>query len=578
MKVTCVTYALTLCGVLFMPNVYAQETTLPPLTVSDSLTTAVPETLTTFTLTEPVTTLAEQTGIDYSNATHIEDVITSSDLATQTATIMAEIDELTSGPMRRGYGITVEQAINLALRNNIGLKIQYLTPQTRQWGIEGSWGEFDPTFTASVSASHTRSTTTDDDDSSNDVSSHSFGNNAMIGLSGFLPTGTNYSLSASMKRSGIQEESPWFDSTANFSVTQSLLKGAGTDVNMISIRTAENSYCSSLYQLQNNLITLVTNVQNAYWNLYIAIRALDIQRTSYNLSLQQTQQTMELVRVGRNTMLDLQSARAELAQNVTDVITAASTVKTAELTFMQLINPEVYPEGWNTHFYPIDAPVLKGETINVDDRVSLAMKLRPDLKQAMIDFDNSELTVMQTANGLLPKLDFFTDLSSGGSYNSFVGTVRSNMEPDQFGWSAGFEFSQKLQNRNAIASYAQAQIGRQSAMDSIENMRQTIQMDVRKAAISIESATRRVETTRITRELRELEYAAEVEKFNVSRSIQLLVNQAQRDLTNAALSEAQAQISLIASYLALYQAEASTLQRAGIKPIAPRSIYQTKNN
>ncbi len=547
------------------------ENTIVTLGLDAALTTDVPATIIT-EIPEPVITSEQKSVVDYRYEPDVDDIISSQSLAMQTKKLMSEIDELTSGSLRHGYGITVQQAINIALQNNISLKIQYQTPVTRQWGIEGSWGEFDPTFTASISAAHNRST-----DIITGISTHNFSNTASVGLSGSLPTGTDYSLGASMERSGVQEESPWFDSTTNFSITQSLLKGAGTDVNMVTIRTAENTYCASLYQLQNNLISLVTNVQNAYWNLYIAMRALDIQRTTYNLALQTTQKTIELVRVERSTALDLASARAELSQNVTDVIAAAAAVKTAEINLMELLNPSHYPEGWNSHFYPIDAPVLKGETIDLEERVKLAMRLRPDLKQAMIDFDNSELQIISTQNGLLPRLDYFISLRLGGSNNSFVSATRSNLEPDEFGWNTGLQLSMPLQNRSAIASYKQSEISRQVALDSIENMRQTIQADVRTAAIAIESAARRVETTRITRELREQEYAAEVEKYNVKRSIQLLVNQAQRDLRDAALSEAKAQISLIEAYLALYQAEGSTLQRAGIKPAAPMNIYRQKN-
>lgn len=497
------------------------------------------------------------------------DTVTSDELLLRTDELLLEVDSLTTGDVQMGRGVTLKQALTIALQNNTSLKIQYLSPQQREWGIVGAWGAFDPVFRASASASHSRTTTRNEDSiagTNEDTSSHGFSNSVSAGISGSLPTGTDYSLSTGFDRSATNDAMAWYGGSTNFSLTQSLLKGAGTEVNLVGVRTAENSYISSLYQLQNDLTSLVTNVQRAYWNLAIGIRSLEIQRINYELSRQRTERTMELVRVGRTSSLDLFSARAEMAASVTSLISSASEVKQLEITLKRLLNPEAFPDGWETQFFPLDEPNFTGEEINLKERIDLAMRLRPDLKQSLLDYENSCLTVIRTENGLLPSLDFSVNAGIGGDGNSFGRMFGSNTEPDRFNWGVGLEFSRSLHNRSAIASYSQSQLSKTAAMESINNMRQVIQVDVRSAVISITGAQAARESTRVTREQRQKEYEAEVAKLEQNRSTQLAVNQVQRDMTQAALDELRAQITLITSYLSLYAAEGTTLQRVGLKP------------
>lgn len=510
----------------------------------------------------------------FSNAMHRfepDDEMTTDDLMMKTELLVEEVRALTERDIQQGRGITIKQAICIALQNNTSMKISYLTPQSREWGILGQWGTFDPTFTASIDTSHNRTTTRNEpsiDGTNNDSSSHSFSNSASMGISGNLPTGTRYSLSTSFNRSGSNDNMAWYGASTNLSVTQNLLRGAGTQINMIGIRSAENNYISSLYGLQNSLTTLVTNVQTAYWNLAIGIRALEIRRLDYELSRERSMRTMELVRVGKTSSLDLFSARAEMASSITSLISAASQVKLLNLSLKRLLNPSVFPEGWDTQFFPLDTPTFDGEDIVLKNRIQLAMQLRPDLKQSMLDFDNAVLNVMQTENGLLPSLGFVVRTGFGGDGNTFGRTWNSQLEPDRFNWSAGLEFSRPLQNRSATASFKQSQISRQVAMESIDNLRQVIQVDIRTAVINIDGARAQRESTRLTREQRQKEYEAELAKYEQNRSTQLNVNQVQRDMINSALDELRAQINYISYYLALYQAEGTTLQRAGFRPVA----------
>jgi outer membrane protein TolC len=65
----------------------------------------------------------------------------------------------------------------------------------------------------------------------------------------------------------------------------------------------------------------------------------------------------------------------------------------------------------------------------------------------------------------------------------------------------------------------------------------------------------------------EKKLAAEVEKFRVGKSTNILVLQAQRDFTASRLDEASAMVAYLDALVSLYQSEGSLLERRGINAL-----------
>lgn len=484
---------------------------------------------------------------------------------------VAELDAVsTSG--QGAKPVSLLEAICWALESNQNLKIERLRPEIAATSIESAWGAFDTRLSAQASAGSAHSSTLgprpkDSPSSPREEGEHiSRARNLSADLSGRLPTGTDYDLGIALNRSATNSTYPFYSSAVNLNITQNLLKGAGPRVNLVQVRVAENTYLISLYQLEQALINLIANVETAYWDLYLSYKTLEIRLEAYRLAKEQRRRTEEFVRVGRDTPLGLFGAHAEEAARISDVINAVAEVKRRRIIFLQLVNPDRVPKGWETRVFPKEDPVVPSEPLIPQQHVAVALKHRPDLQQAKLDLANGELEVVRTKNGLLPSLDFFTDLGLAGrgdnpsDANSKLGDYPS--------WRIGLQFSYALQNRSARAAFRRAQFNRAIAEEAIENYKQIIEVDVRLAINEIERTKRLIESTHITRLLREEELAAEIEKFRVGRSTQLLVAQAQRDLTAARVDEISAIVAHVKAYLTLFKAEGSILQRRGIQPVA----------
>lgn len=464
------------------------------------------------------------------------------------------------------------QSVCQSLELNQALRIERLRPEVANTGIEAAKGEFDTVLEGGVGYGSSHRSTLGPKpkhgpDNRKDDVAVSRNLDYDIGLRGRAPTGTNYSATFSGNRSSTNRTEPFYSNGLNLNITQNLLRGAGCDVNMVSVWTAQNNFVISLYQLQNTLINLVTDVQKAYWDVYLGYETLEIRQKAYQVAREQRERTEEFVRVGRSAPLDALAAQAEEASRVSDIINSIANLKLRQLTLLRLINPENLSTGWRSLIFPNEKPVLPTERLVPEDRIRLARYYRPDLRQAQIDLANGELEVYRTANGMLPQLDFSIGLGLAGNGDSLGKSLDSTADYDHRNYQLGLQFSYPLQNRTAKAANRRASFQKAVAEEAIRNYCQIIDVEVRTAILEIERTSRLIYSTQVTEELRRRQLEAETEKFRVGRSTQIEVSQAQRDFVQSQLDRVTANVANINAYLELYRVEGTALQRKGIQPI-----------
>lgn len=483
---------------------------------------------------------------------------------------LEDMESLTAGENIRRMSLL--RTVFQSLQSNQALRIERLRPEISNTGIEAAEGEFDTVLQASVGygSSH-RSTLgprsrSGPDTRTNDIAvSRNFDYD--VGVGGRLPSGTDYSLSFSGNRNSSNRTEHFYGNDLNLNITQNLLRGAGSDVNLISVWTAQNNFVISLYQLQNTLINLVTDVQKAYWAVYLAYETLDIRRKAYEVAKEQRERTDEFVRVGRSAPLDALAAQAEEASRVSDIINAIANLKQRELILLRLINPENLSTGWRSLIFPSEEPKLPTEKLIPEERVRLARYYRPDLRQAQIDLANGELAVYRTANGMLPQLDFVIAFGLNGVGDTLGESTNRVRDLDHRSYQLGLQFSYPLQNRTAEAAHRRASFQKLLAEEAVRNFCQIIDVEVRTAILEIERTSRLIYSTKVTEELRRRQLDAEMEKFRVGRSTQIEVSQTQRDYVQSQLDRVIAEVANINAYLELYRVEGTALQRRGIQPI-----------
>ncbi len=461
-------------------------------------------------------------------------------------------DALPEGPVEVG----VQEAVLTALEHNRSLRLERMVPKIRRTSEEIQEAAFDTELSASVSGSRRR---TKDDTSD----SRSYSTGGGIELSRTTPSGTRLSAGLSTSRSWSDLYSDSHATGIDLTVTQSLLQGRGAYVNLASLRQARIDTEISEYELRGYAESLAAEIETTYWDYALATRQIEIYTDSLQLAEQYLSETTERIKVGKLAESELAAAQAQVALRKEDLINARGNLAKLRLSMLRLLNPPG-ANLWDREVILKDKPAVPDVKLDrVEAHVEVAMRLRPDLNQARLRLKRGELEVVKTKNGLLPRLDLFITLGKTGYAESFHGSM-VEFNRGSYNYSAGLTLEYPLGNRAARARHKQAMLSREQAEESLRNLEQLAQVDVRSAYIEVNRAKEQVAATAATRKLQEETLRSETEKFRVGKSTTYLVAQAQRDLVAAKVSEIQAVVNYIKSLATLFRLEGSLLERRGV--------------
>ena len=456
------------------------------------------------------------------------------------AAALLALGAASSAGAQEAPALSLREAVLQALENNPSLKAQRLIPEIQRTAVGEELGLLDPLLTAQ--AGHTLPT-----------APSTAGSGAEAGLSLSFATGT--ALSATLA-AGWDPVSAGYD----VQVTQSLLAGGRLSANLARVRQARLDVLASEHELRGFTENLVANVQQAYWDHYLALRQREIYRESLALAERQLEESRVRAQVGQIAPIELAAPRAEVVSRREALREGEKRVQTTRLALLLAISPP----GTD-----LDAPVVLADSPapvrpldELSKHLSLAMTRRPELLQARLELERGTLEVIRTRNGLLPRLDAFIALGGTGYAAAFPDSFPAAVEGSSL--SAGLSLEMALGNRAARARAERARLDRVQAEESLRALERTVEADVRSAWLETGFAAERVSTSAELRQLQEQTLAAETEKFRNGASTTFLVAQAQRDLLAGQLAEAEAAVGYLLAVTTLYRLEGTLLERSGV--------------
>jgi len=458
--------------------------------------------------------------------------------------------------------LSIEQAVFLALSNNRDLAVSRLSPV-----IVGAFelverGEYDPELFAEAgfgkeeTVESARATEEQFGVRGDDVS-------LGAGVRQRLPSGTDVEAGVTQDRS-ISSRSPEQQAARlGLSVTQALLRGAGPEVNLATIRVAELDTLASVYELRGLAEALLAETEIAYWRYVLAQREIEIFERSLAVARQQLGELRQRVEVGVLAPTEQPAAESEVALREQALIEARSAMAASRLELLRLMNP-TEAGSLDHEVRTTSEPLLRVEPIaDAPDRIALAMQARPDLNEARLRLEQNRLEVIVTRNGLLPRLDLFIALGKTGFADTFPDSFRE-LDGPTYDFTAGVSYSRFLGNRTARGLNLAAIASRQQAATAVQNLQQLVELDVLLAVNEAERARQQIDASRRTREFQERTVEAEIERFRAGASTSLQVAQAQRDLLQAQINEVSAVVAHRIALVELYLAEGSLLERRGV--------------
>jgi outer membrane protein TolC len=462
--------------------------------------------------------------------------------------------------------LTADDAVKMALENNLGIQAERLAPQVQAMAIAQTRANYAPVvFTNSTKNSN--SNPPQNFLSGNDfVTNSGFRSNA--GVAQLLKWGGgNYQASIDGSRNTTSDPTdpfnPRLSSNFNFNFTQPLLRNFTIDSTRQQLLVGQKQQEIVDLQLQQQVTATSRAVRNAYFDLVGAIGQLQVSQQSLDLARESLRNNERRVEVGTIPPIDIVEAQAEVSRNEESLILSEAQVKSFEDALRTLILNPKQPDFWSSHITPAEQPALTPRAMNLDAAIQNALDHRTDIAQAKREMDQTDITMKFARNQRLPAINAIvnyglagvagtrTIYDTSGGFPVPIGAAQrpfSDALSDIFGnqfktWSLQFQFSYPLGQSVADAGLAQTKIQREQQVTTLEQLELQVTAQVREAARQVETSLKRVEATRKAREFSEKRYEAEQKRINVGLSTTFQLVQAQRDLSSARLAELNAIIA-----------------------------------
>jgi outer membrane protein TolC len=453
--------------------------------------------------------------------------------------------------------ISIDQAVQMALEANLGLKAQRLDIDAAAQSLAAARANFLPRTSTTVSRNNTSAPEQQNEDGT-------FTNPTTTRLSTrasvqqFLPWyGTSYNVNWNGGRvdapGSPASYNPSLSSSFSFNVTQPLWRGLILDQNRFSVRQQERLQQITDLQVRQFAIQTEATVKSAYLTLVAARETYKVSQQNLQLAQDALANSKARVQVGVAPETDILADEANVATRRVDVISAEATIAQAEDNLRRLILDPARPDYWQVSLVPTDAPQLTERQIDVDQAIQEALANRIDLTIARSNLELTDLGLRVAKDQTRPDLNFALDYAasgSGGRANNaslvdrgFGTVLKETFAGDYPSWTTSVTFSYPLGRSSQEATYARQQIQRQQQQIDLQDLQLQIVNQVRNAVRQVQNSARQVEAARAALDSSRQNLEAEQRKFAVGLSTPLNLQVFQSNLASAALRELQAIIS-----------------------------------
>jgi outer membrane protein TolC len=458
--------------------------------------------------------------------------------------------------------LTVDDAVRLGLEQNLNIQVERFNPLISDLSIAQARTAWAPAVSTSLTTN------------GRDAPANSFLSGAQdkltsgqfstgVDLSQAFPWGGSTALSWDSSRSTsnnvFSNFNPTLQSNLAFRYVQPLLRNFTIDSARQQLLVTRKNREISDEQLRQTVVGTVRNVKNAYWDLAYSLASVAVQEQSLELARQSARDTRSRVEIGTMAPIDVVAADAEVAAREEAVIVAEGAIDQAEDRLRSLILDPRTPDFWNVRFELADVVPLQAQPIDLDAAVQNALSKRTDLQQARKTLESNDIQLLYARNQTLPDLNLEVNYGLTGlggtqflrgqgfpgpiigqidrGLGSVIGDLFTNSFPN---WSFTVRLGYPIGLGSAEATLARARLQYTQAQTQIRNLELQVATQVRDAARQVNTNAKRVETTRVARELNDRRLEAEQKKFTAGTSTSFFVFQAQRDLAQARNNELRA--------------------------------------
>jgi len=492
----------------------------------------------------------------------------SSPLVTAVATPTITAGSVPTNPSE--LGALAEQQDNLSVLGTQPLSTGPAIPQ------------FDPALTGQLNWTHLTTPSTDPPSiGANALNSNT--TNANAGYSQGFGPGTELNVAFNNARTTINSLqsafSPYTASSVGFTITQPLLRGFGLAVNRRFIRISKNEQKIAGLLLQQQLIATVYGVVRLYTDLVALYEDVKVKEETLASAEKLYSDTKAQVEEGTQAPIELTRANAQVYSIRQDLINSRGLLEEQEAIVKNVITRRTDndPEILNARLIPTDSIEVPAADENrpLQELISQAFANRPDLTQAGVQVENTQISLQGSRNGLRPEIDLVGIAQNNGlagqlnplapvigspligGYGNALEQLASLKYPT---YGAGLNITLPLRNRVAQADVTRDEIQLRQSQVLLQQLHKQAQLEVEDALVAMRRARASYEAAVQTQALQQESLEAEQAKFEVGASTSFFIIQYESYLAQARSTVVVAKSAYLKARAALERATGTILE------------------
>jgi outer membrane protein TolC len=520
--------------------------------------------------------------------------------------------------------ITLREAITFALQNNNDIDSSRINVEIAEYNLTAARGVYDPVLSSENYFESRVTPTSSTLGGATNGSVKQTDATGAVRLGGFTPfAGGAYQLDFSSTRLTTDNQNvtlnPQFPTALTFTYIQPLLRGLRFDNNRRTIEIAKKNLSLTDAQFRQRVIEVISQVEQAYWDLVFALRNLQVQIEAVKQARTQVESNQRLVAKGVLAPIDIVAATTQVTTFEQSVYSAQEAVTRAENVLKTLMLPDRTATLWSRPLTPITPVTLEAPRVPLEQSLTAALRNRPELAQLQTNAEINRIDTRYFRDQTKPQVDLVGTYTAVGLAGALVprpqnptttsslltqrvnelsaqaglpplatNTTGSTVNPNLVGgyttslsnligqdypsYRVGVRVALPLRNRTAEANLGRSLAEGRRIDNDRAQAEQIIEADVRNATQTLRSAEARLASAAAGRASVEQQYESEQRQFRAGTSTVFLVLQRQNELLAARGRELQAQTDLNKAIAEFQRATGSTLEvnRVSVRTDTPQ--------
>lgn len=431
-------------------------------------------------------------------------------------------------PPAGAVALSLPEAVFLGLRNNRGIRGEYLQRIADRFALRVAEDSFSPRLTVAAQAGRSR-------DAGVNTTQYALGPVVTVDT----PTGAVFTMSWLATQTNVRGQTPQAPSQLGFRVEQPLLAGGGIDYAMAPRRIARISEQGAQLRLKAQVIEQISQIIVAYRSLLQTQEQTRIAEDSLRRARDLVEVNRLLIAAGRLAQVELIQSEAAIAQQELQLTGARNSAEAARLSLLVLMGIDPSSRIWAA-----ERPRAPAVRIDMDRALATAYATQPAYLARMLAIEINRINLDVARNQRLWDVSLVAGAGQQALRNQVLETIGA-LSTVRSDFNIGLRvnipiggLSREQQEVNANVALRQSEVQAEEARDQV---RQQTENAVR----GIEAQRRQAQLATRARELTAQQLAAELVKLQAGRSSNFQVVAFQTALQQAESAELAAVIAYL---------------------------------